>query len=82
MDRGKKNRKNIRKQVVRNAATLAQTIRRRILLTGGSGLLSTRGPVGRFAGRAETAVGAGAGAPAPSEAGVLFSFSADLSWLT
>jgi hypothetical protein len=31
---------------------LAQTIRRRILLTGGSGLLSTMGPVGLGVARA------------------------------
>ena len=41
--RGRKNRRNIRKQVVRKPTTAAQTIRRRILLTGGSGALSTTG---------------------------------------
>jgi hypothetical protein len=41
MARGKKNRTNIRKQVVKKPATLAQTIRRRTLLTGGSGFDST-----------------------------------------
>ena len=42
--RGKKNRRNIRKQVVKNPTTAAQTIRRRILLTGGSGALCTTAP--------------------------------------
>ena len=56
--RGKKNRRNIRKQVVRNPATVAQTIRRRILLTGGSGALSTTAP-GAFG--AGFAAGGGAG---------------------
>lgn len=52
IDLGRKNRKNIKKQVVRNPAMLAQTIRRRILLTGGSGTLSatTAGPFGTTAG--------------------------------
>src|SRR6185295_1419883 len=49
IERGRKNRRNIRKHVVRNPATLAQTIRRRILLTGGSGVLSTTAP-GAFGG--------------------------------
>src|SRR5215212_5466328 len=43
--RGKKKRTNIRKQVVRKPTTAAQTMRRRILLTGGSGLLSSTAPV-------------------------------------
>jgi len=34
----------MRKHVVRNPATLAQTIRRRILLTGESSVLSTTAP--------------------------------------
>jgi hypothetical protein len=34
IDRGRKKRRNIKKQVVRNPATLAQTIRLRILFTG------------------------------------------------
>lgn len=42
--RGKKNLRNIRKQVVKNPTTAAQTMRRRILLTGGSGALSTTAP--------------------------------------
>src|SRR5437870_6246532 len=41
MARGRKKRTNIRKQVVRNPATLAQTIRRRVLFTAGSGVDST-----------------------------------------
>jgi len=67
---------------------LAQTMRLRILFTGGSGLLSTIGPVGLDAGRVEAAadgggaaVGdAGAEAPAaPAGRGVLLSCSADRS---
>ena len=46
IERGRKNLRNIKKQVVRNPAMLAQTIRRRILLTGGSVALSTTGPAG------------------------------------
>jgi hypothetical protein len=49
---------NIRKQVVRNPATLSQTIRRRFLLTGGSGTDSTMTAGGFPAGLA-TAFGAG-----------------------
>jgi hypothetical protein len=41
IERGRKNRMNIRKHVVRNPATLNQIIRRRFLLTGGSGIDST-----------------------------------------
>src|ERR1700682_3922793 len=41
MERGKKNRTNIKKHVVRNPAMLAQIMRRRILFTGGSGTDST-----------------------------------------
>src|SRR5215212_7361073 len=44
MLRGRKKRKNISKQVVRKPTTAAQTMRRRILLTGGSGLLSSTAP--------------------------------------
>ena len=54
IDRGRKNLRNMKKQVVRNPAMLAQTILRRILLTGGSVVLSTTGPAG-------TAVAAGRG---------------------
>src|SRR5687768_4858788 len=53
--RGKKNRKNISSDVSRNPATLAQTMRRRTLLTGGSGVLSTSGPPA--GGLAATALG-------------------------
>lgn len=41
IERGRKNRTNIRKKVIREPATVAQTIRRRILFTGGSELVST-----------------------------------------
>ena len=43
IERGKKNRTNMRKKVMREPATVAQTIRRRILLTGASVLVSTTG---------------------------------------
>lgn len=51
IERGRKNRTNIRKKVVRAPATVAQTIRRRILLTLGSKMASTtaaavEGPAG------------------------------------
>lgn len=66
---------------------LAQTIRRRILLTGESGLLSTTGPVGRavFGDATADCVGAAVGdagdeAPAaPAGRGLLLSCSADRS---
>ena len=71
--RGRKNRTNIRKQVVRKPATLAQTIRRLILLTGGSGVLSTTAPGALVAGFAVggAAVGftGGGGAGEPFGAG-------------
>ena len=41
IERGRKNRRNMKKDVIRKPEMLAQTIRRRILLTGGSGVLST-----------------------------------------
>ena len=68
MVRGRKNRTNIRKQVVRKPATLAQTIRRLILLTGGSGVLSTTAPGALDTGFAAGGVvgftgGGGAGEP-------------------
>src|SRR4051812_37099241 len=49
MARGRKKRRNIRKLVARNPAMLAHTMRRLILLTGGSGVLSTTAPAGRAA---------------------------------
>src|SRR5215213_2403299 len=52
MLRGRKKRMNIRKQVTRKPVIEAQTMRRRILLTGGSGLLSRMAPAGRAAERA------------------------------
>src|SRR5258706_13394780 len=58
MERGRKNRMNIRKQVVRNPAMLSQMMRRRFLFTGGSGTDSTITAGGFPAGRA-TAFGAG-----------------------
>jgi len=48
--RGRKKRRNIKKHVVRNPTTLAQTMRRRILFTGGSGVLSTIAAGGFVAG--------------------------------
>src|SRR5437588_3964401 len=47
--RGRKKRRNIRKSMARNEKMLPQTMRRRSLLTGGSGALSTSGPAGGFA---------------------------------
>jgi len=41
IERGRKNRTNIKKQVVRNPAMLNQTMRLRVLFTGGSGIDST-----------------------------------------
>ena len=41
IERGRNNRTNIRKKVVREPMMVAQTMRRRILLTGGSELFST-----------------------------------------
>ena len=41
IERGRKNRTNIRKKVIKEPATVAQTIRRRILFTGGSEVVST-----------------------------------------
>ena len=49
IERGRKNRTNIRKKVRSEPATVPQTIRRRILLTGGSELASTTAAAG-FAG--------------------------------
>jgi hypothetical protein len=50
IERGRKNRTNIRKKVVSAPATVAQTIRRRILFTGGSELASTTAVAAGFAG--------------------------------
>src|SRR5947207_2868190 len=49
MARGRKKRRNIRKSMARKEKTLPQTMRRRSLLTGGSGALWTSGPAGGFA---------------------------------
>jgi hypothetical protein len=71
MARGRKKRTNIRKQVVRNPATLAQTIRRRVLLTAGSGVDSTTTDGGLPAGLAAAfgaggaSLAGGAGTPEP-----------------
>ncbi len=62
IERGRKNRTNIKKQVVRNPAMLAQTMRRRILFTGGSGTDSTTAP-GFIADLAGTLAAGGATAP-------------------
>ena len=50
IDRGKKNRTNIRKKVVSAPAMDAQTMRRRILFTGGSADDSTTAAAAGFAG--------------------------------
>jgi hypothetical protein len=73
IDRGKKNRRNMKKDVTRKPVMLAQTIRRLILLTGGSGVLSTTfvaGGVFAIAGKGcftgvEVAGGAPAGTVSP-----------------
>ena len=53
IDRGRKNRTNIKKNVIREPATVAHTMRRRILFTGGSELVSTTVAAGAgFAGAA------------------------------
>jgi hypothetical protein len=46
MERGRKKRTNIRKNVVNAPAIVAHTMRRRILLTGGSVAVSTTAPDG------------------------------------
>jgi hypothetical protein len=51
IERGRKNRTNIRKKVVSAPATVAHTMRRRILFTGGSVVVSTTAGAG-FAGAA------------------------------
>src|SRR5258708_5277670 len=61
MERGRKNRMNIKKQVVRKAVTLSQMMRRRFLFTGASGIDSTTTAGGFPAGLA-TAFGAGGAA--------------------
>ena len=55
IERGRKNRRNIKKNVISDPATVAQTIRLRILLTGGSGVLSTRAGAAALAGAGEGA---------------------------
>jgi len=72
IDRGRKNRRNIKKLVKRNPATLAQTIRRRILLMGPEEL-STTAPgcgTGRAAAAGTAVFGAGGGAAGGVPAGV------------
>src|SRR6266850_7252631 len=61
MERGRKNRMNIKKQVVRKAVTLSQIMRRRFLFTGASGIDSTTTAGGFPAGLA-AAFGAGGAA--------------------
>ena len=46
IERGRKNRTNIRKNVISDPATVAHTIRRRILFTGGSEVVSTTAAAG------------------------------------
>jgi hypothetical protein len=58
---------NIRKQVVRNPAMLNQMIRRRFLLTGGSGIDSTTTAGGFPAGFAAGSAAAVAGGAAMAE---------------
>src|ERR1044072_605629 len=49
MARGRKKRRNIKKSMARKEKMLPQTMRRRSLLMGGSGALSTSGPAGGLA---------------------------------
>jgi hypothetical protein len=70
--RGRKNRRNMKKQVARNPVTLAHTMRRRILLTAG-GALSTTDPGGvrgRATAAGTAAFGAGGGEAGGVPAGV------------
>ena len=80
--RGRKNLRNIKKQVVRNPATLAQTIRRLILLTVG-GALSTTAPdfVAGRAAAAGTAVFGGAGTVAGGVPDGVSTTELPCSWL-
>lgn len=71
--RGRKNLRNIRKQAKRNPVTLAQTIRRRILLTGAELSTTDPGPdwtTGRAAAAGMAVLGAGGGAAGGVPAGV------------
>src|SRR2546423_8317200 len=70
MTRGRKKRRNIRKSMARKEKTLPQTMRRRSLLTGGSGALWTSGPAGGFAATAllTPRVTAGGGVEGPFDA--------------
>ena len=52
IDRGRKNRTNIKKKVIKEVATTDHTIRRRILLTEGSEAVSTVAAADGFAGAA------------------------------
>lgn len=52
--RGRKKRRNIKKKVAREPATAAHTILRRILFTGGSGVLSRMAAFDGAAGRGAT----------------------------
>ena len=63
IERGRKNRTNIRKKVSSEPATVPQTILRRILLTGGSELVSTTAADG-LAGAAVLGGALAAGEPA------------------
>ena len=84
----------MRKHVIRKPAILAHTIRRRILLTGGSGADSTTAPAGLadvlagevaagFAGAGGRVAGVPVpGLPAAGGAGALLSCSAARSWST
>ena len=77
IERGRKNRRNIRKQVAKNPTTEAQTILRRILLTGGSGALSTTAPAALGIG---FAAGGGAFAGAEGGGGVAAPAPGDVAW--
>lgn len=70
--RGRKNLRNMKKQVARNPVILAQTIRRRILLTAGGALSTTDpgGATGRAAAAGTAAFGAAGGEAGGVPAGV------------
>ncbi len=70
IERGRKNRRNIRKTVISELATDAQTIRRRILLTWGSGVLSTNAAGALGFADAETSEGLATGGVRAAPPGV------------
>src|SRR5215813_557860 len=82
--RGRKKRTNIRKQVVRKPAIVAQTILRRSLFTGGSGVLSTRAgfPFGAAATEAGAGLPTGAALGGTAADAVLSGIAISPDWLS